>query len=127
MRQTELSAQRIEFEQASRSLDQVELRRSEVQRKLRHKLAHRATIADLITFQRFLNLLTDNLDKQKKIVATVQKKVDEKQAKLIDAVKNRKILDKLKKKESVAYGQRLMQKEQSFMDEIAGSRHRRGR
>ena len=127
MRQTELSAQRVEFEQASRSLEQVKLHRSEVEGKLKQKLTKRTTVADLITFQKFLHRLSDHLHKQKKVVATAQQKVDEKQVMLIDAMKSRKILDKLKEKESAAYGQQLMKKEQNFMNEIAGGRYVRSR
>ena len=71
--------------------------------------------------------MSDDVDKQKRNVASAQQKVDEKQVTLIDAVKSRKILDKLKEKESVAYGQQLMKKEQTFMNEIAGSRYVRSR
>lgn len=127
MRQTELSEQRVAFDQASAVLDRVAQHRSSVQGKLKRKLAHRSTIDDLITFQRYLQRLTGDLDDQEKIVAAARKKVDEKQARLIDAVKSRKVLDRLKEKESIAHGQRLMQKEQNFMNEIAGNRHLRKR
>ncbi len=126
-RQTELSAQRVAFEQASRTLDRGKRLRSKLRRKLKDKLAQRSTIADLITFQSYLHRLSDDLENQKKVVATEQKKVDERQARLIDAVKSRKILDKLKEKQSVAHERRSAQKEQSLMNEIAGNRHLRRR
>ena len=127
MRQTELSAQRVEYDHASTVLDRVTSHRSNVQGKLKSKLARRSTIDDLITFQRYLHRLAVDLDNQKEIVATAREKVDEKQVELIDAVKSRKVLDRLKEKESLAYGQRLMKKEQNFMNEIAGNRHVRRR
>lgn len=126
-RQTELSAQQVAFDQASRTLDRFELLRSKVQGQLKHKLARCTTIADLITFQTYLHRLSDELDEQKKVVATAQQKVEEKQAQLIDAMKSRKILDKLKEKESLAHGQRIMKIEQNFMNEVAGNRHQRRR
>ena len=127
MRQTELSAQRVEYDQANAVLDQVRLQRSKIRDDLKRKLFRRSTIDDLITFQRYLDVLAGDLDNQREIVAVARKKVDEKQTELIDAVKSRKVLDRLKEKESIAYGRRLMQKEQNFMNEIAGNRHVRSR
>ena len=126
-RQTELSAQRVRFDQANRTLRQVESLRTKAEGELNRKLSLRSTIAELITFQAYLRRLAEDVDQQKEKVASAQKKVDEKQALLIDAVKSRKILDKLKEKEALAYGQGLMRKEQNFMNEVAGIRHLRRR
>ena len=127
MRQTELSAQRVEHDHASAVLDRVTSHRSNVQGELKRKLTRSSTIDDLITFQRYLHRLAVDMDNQKEIVATAREKVDEKQAELIDAVRSRKVLDRLKEKESIAHGRRLMQKEQNFMNESAGNRHVRRR
>ena len=105
----------------------VELLRSKAQERLARKLSRCTTAADLITYQSYLHRLADDLEKQKKLVAAAQQKVDKKQAMLIDALKARKILDKLKEKQSLAYDQRLTRNEQIFMNEVAGSRHLRRR
>ena len=87
--------------------------------------AHQVNKERAKAFQEYLDSL--DLDKQKKEVAAAQQKVDEKRALLVDAAKNRKILDKLKEKQSLAHMQRSMRNEQNFMNEIAGNRHLRQR
>ena len=126
-RQTELSAQRVEFDQANRALQRMESLRTKTRGELKNRLTLRTTVADLIAFNTYLHRLTEDVDKQKKEVAEAQQKVDEKRALLVDAAKNRKILDKLKEKQSLAHMQRSMRNEQNFMNEIAGNRHQRQR
>ena len=126
-RQTELSAQRVEFEQANRALQRIESLRTKIRGELKNRLTLRTTVADLIAFNTYLHRLTEDVDKQKQEVAAAQQKVDEKRDLLVDAAKNRKILDKLKEKQSLAHMQRSMRNEQNFMNEIAGNRHLRHR
>ena len=126
-RQTELSAQRVEFDQANRALQRIESLRTKIRGELKNRLTLRTTVADLIAFNTYLHRLTEDVDKQKQEVAAAQQKVDEKRDLLVDAAKNRKILDKLKEKQSLAHMQRSMRNEQNFMNEIAGNRHLRHR
>lgn len=127
LRRTELSKQRIALDRASAALDQVSLHRSSVKEQLKNKLSRPAVMGDLIAFQRYLHLVTGRLNHQKEVVAAARKKMDQKQALLVDAVKRRKTLDRLKEKEAIAYRRRLTQKERDFMNEIAGNRHLRQR
>ena len=72
-----------------------------------------------ILYYNFAERLSDDIINQKKIIVAGEKKVEQKRAVLLETVKKRKILDKLKEKGLREYMNDLLHKEQKFIDEIA--------
>ena len=82
----------------------------------------RIKISDNIIIFNYLENISIKIDNQIKKVKDVQKKYDQKNSDLIEAMHNRKILDKLKEKGYKAYKDEINKNEIQFCDEIAVSR-----
>jgi len=70
-------------------------------------------------YQNFFDRLSKELKLQRKQVGNLENKVGRKNNDLIEAMKKRKILDKLKQKGLQLYMKRLVKKEQKFVDEVS--------
>ena len=86
------------------------------------KQKKRITISDNIIFFNYLENISIKIADQIKTIKAVKKKYDEKHTDLIEAIHNRKILDKLKEKGHKAYKDAINKNEMQFSDEIAVSR-----
>ena len=67
----------------------------------------------------YIDRLLKDIKSQKNRVATADKEVKKKHEALVEAVKKRKILDKLKEKKRIAYNMKLNKKEHEFYNEVA--------
>jgi len=74
---------------------------------------------DMLMFQAYLQRLELDIDVQQKRVASAERKVNQKRQALIEAVKKRKILEKLKEKDQDSHRQALAEAERKFIDEVA--------
>jgi flagellar FliJ protein len=63
--------------------------------------------------------LSRDIEKQEERVLDVEKRFDEKREDLIEAIKKRKVIEKLKEKSFKLYQQEITKKEQDFMNEVA--------
>ncbi|MFH0886780.1 MAG: flagellar FliJ family protein [bacterium] len=70
-----------------------------------------------------LGVLKDQLDTQIEEVKKAQEKVDKQRENLIDAMKNRKIIEKDKEHKFKSYDKEMKKLEGDFLDEIATVRH----
>ena len=77
------------------------------------------SVSTSLLYKNFFYRLEKELEQQKAQVDQVKKQVDEKNSDLIDAIKKRKMLDKLKEKGLQLYMDKLAKKEQKFIDEVA--------
>lgn len=77
------------------------------------------TVAENLLYSNFLDRLSDNFSKQEVVVINVQKNNEQKREDLIKAMRNRKIMEKLKEKKFKAHTQELVKKEQNFINEVA--------
>ena len=68
---------------------------------------------------RYLNMLLEGIQAQHETILEVAKEVEAKRLTLVQAAKDRKVLEKLKEKKEEAYLQELGRKEQAFLDELA--------
>ena len=68
--------------------------------------------------------MSKDIDDQRQRVLAAKKKFDQKRIALIEAMKKRKILEKLKTKGLKEYQQMMRKKEQDFMNEIAVHQHK---
>ncbi|MBW1900928.1 MAG: flagellar export protein FliJ [Deltaproteobacteria bacterium] len=98
--------------------------RRKISKELQEKQREIITISEALLHVRFIEQLSRREDLQKKQVLSAEKKVEQKREDLIEAMKNRKVLEKLKEKGWETYKHNMMKKEQEFMNEMAAVRFR---
>ncbi|MBW2412848.1 MAG: flagellar export protein FliJ [Deltaproteobacteria bacterium] len=81
-------------------------------------------VSGLIVYFRYLDRLSMDIDNQKRQVVKCKKQFDRKRRELLEIIKKRKALEKLKEKGFLDYTQRMLKKERSFMDEAAATRYK---
>ena len=131
-----LNHRRHQEEMCQRELARAERQLADEQGKLRqHKVDKRHSVrelqakqsadintADIILSVNYIQRLTQTIESQKIWVRDAAKQVNRKRSELIDVVKKRQTLEKLKEKEWLAYRQQIMQDERKQMDEVASIR-----
>ena len=95
--------------------------------KLKEKFKKSHTASEIIYFQRYLDRLACDIENQQKKVHLAADNFEQKRQELLEAVKKRKVLEKLKHKEMTAYERQETNKEQAITNEVAADRHRRRR
>lgn len=85
--------------------------------KLQQKQRESITVSENLLYLDFLVRMGSDLDKQRDRVLDIEKKIDRKRADLIEAMKAKKTLEKLKEKQLNEYNHKLMKNEQDFMNE----------
>jgi len=98
-----------------------------IQRDWKQKLKNDINVSEMRHFHKYLDRLALEIEEQRTRVAEAEQKLEQKRMALTEAVKSRKIMDKLKDKQLAAEAERLQKNEQSFMNEVAISRHLRSR
>jgi len=73
----------------------------------------------VVVYHAFLKQLSDRLNRQKTAVNEIKCRESEKQDELLEAMKKRQILEKLKDQGLNRYNQLMLKKELAFTDEIA--------
>jgi flagellar FliJ protein len=92
-------------------------------RNLRRKQAQGFRTADIGLYGPYLQWLTRDIDIQQKRVAGAERHVNQKRLALTEAMKKRKILEKLKEKDQQDYLKTMAVRERKFIDEVAGRHH----
>ena len=95
--------------------------------KLAEKFQQGHTAPDILFFQRYLDRLTGDIKKQEKTVHLAEQEFEQKRQELLEAVKKRKVLEKLRHREMDAYKRKEFSKEQAATNEAAADRHWRNR
>ena len=72
---------------------------------------------------RYIQRLATDLDNQKRQVALAKKQFNQKRAELVEMIKKRKTLEKLKEKGFKTFQQKMLKTEREFMDEVAAKQH----
>ncbi len=83
------------------------------------------SLEEMIIFDNYFNGNFVDTVKQKQVAANAQKKVDEKRAILVEAIKQKKIIEAARKKALVEYKKIEKKKEEAFLDEVAMTRYGR--
>ena len=121
--QKELADFKNQLIQHERLLHQMKQDRRKYSREL-HQLQKRGgTVSGLIIYFRYLNRLAVDIDNQNHSVAKAKKQFDRKRRELIEIVKKRNTLEKLKDKGFLTYQREMLRKEQRLMDEVAATRY----
>jgi flagellar export protein FliJ len=92
-------------------------------KNLRRKQGQRFRSPEIHLYGPYLQRLERDIDIQQKRVAGAERHVNQKRLILMDVLKKRKILEKLKERDQKAYLETLAVRERKFIDEAAGRNH----
>ncbi|MBN1277434.1 MAG: flagellar export protein FliJ [Deltaproteobacteria bacterium] len=87
--------------------------------ELQEKQKDGTSISEIILYIKFIDQLINDADKQKKKILDAEKRLEKKRDELIEAMKNKKTLEKLKEKKMNEYWEDLSSNERDFMNEVA--------
>ena len=88
-------------------------------KELLQKQRDGATVSGIILYANYIKRISKDHEKQTDKVIEVEGNVNQKRGELIEAMKRRKTLDRLKEREWEAYRKEFERKDQIFMSEIA--------
>ena len=115
----EFKNQLVELEQHLRQMKQARRKNS---LELHQRQKKGGLVSGLIMYFRYLDRLSVDIDKQKRRVAETKKRFEQKRRELLDIVKKRKSLEKLKEKGFNTFQQQQLKKERDLLDEVAATR-----
>jgi flagellar FliJ protein len=95
--------------------------KKEASKELEQKKRKSVGVFEILLHFRFIEKLSVDIEKQEKRVSDAKKICDKKRENLIEAMKNRKVIEKLKEKGFKQYQQEVAKKEQVFLNEVAVS------
>ena len=121
--QKELAEARRKLSDVQKTLSRIKKKKRENIRELQRRQEKNHSVPQIILFVKYIEQLVRDIEKQIQSVRTATQKVTQKRDDLIFIMKKRKILEKLKEKEWLAYQQKKMQEERKFSDEVAATRH----
>lgn len=91
----------------------------DVLKELQQKKKKSITVFDIQLYVKFIQRLSRDIEKQEERVLDLEKRFDEKREDLIEAMKKRKVMERLKEKRFKQHQQEVIKKEQSFVNEVA--------
>lgn len=106
----------------TRRLDELKQRQTECVHELAFRQIGSVDAAEVYRCHRYLELLTEALAEQETRIEEVEKRVDMLRNMLIEAEKDRKILEKLDEKDRASFYEGASKKEQAVLDEIGVNR-----
>ena len=102
-------------------LENITKEKIQCQQKLQKKQGDGKKVNEIILCFNYLDKLSKDIDKQKRCLKDVEKEYDIKRSELIEAMKKRKTIDRLKEKEMKAFNYSEMKVEQDMMNEVAAN------
>ncbi|MBW1940994.1 MAG: flagellar export protein FliJ [Deltaproteobacteria bacterium] len=123
--QKELGVCKTCLAEENRKLRTYKKEKNRVLGEMQQKQQEGITVSENLLYFDFIDRLSRDLDKQKQRLSEVKKKYNRKHNELIEAVKKRRILEKLKEKQLDEYNQRLEKSERNFINEVAISQFNR--
>ncbi len=126
--QEEVCQKALAEAQRELSVAQKKLKGLKKQKRENIQLLHvrqqeRHNAADVLIFTNYIDQLSRDIETQKQQLQHVAHKVARNRERLIEAMKKRKTLEKLKEKGWLVYQRKMMQAERKFNDEVAATRH----
>ena len=109
----------VKLEQQLRQLVQARRKNS---LELHQRQKKGGTVSGLMMYFRYLDRLTADIEKQKQLVGQAKKQFEKKRRELLDIVKKRKTLEKLKEKGLKVFQQEQLKKERDLLDGVATTR-----
>lgn len=89
---------------------------------LKQEQANGLSSDQVVAYHAYLKRLSDCITRQQTVTGEMRERESEKQAELLEAMKKRQILEKLKDQGLDRYNQVMLKKEMNFIDEIAVNR-----
>ena len=117
--QKELAQFRKRLIAEQNKLRHLKEKKREYSQRLQQRQKVNGTVSDLILYLRYLDRLSTELEHQNQQVIAAEKDFKNKRHDLIEIMKKRKVLEKLKENRSMAHQQRMLKNERKFMDEVA--------
>jgi flagellar FliJ protein len=96
-------------------------------RALKQRQRDGVLVSEIHIYISYIERLSKDLKAQKKRVKSAQKDVDWKRSELVAAMKNRKVLERLKEKGWLDFCAQMRKNDRKFMDEVAATRFLRER
>ena len=100
-------------------LSNFEQTRDRFSRELQKKQVKNINVSDILLYSDYLQGVSKEIEKQSEKILEAEKRVDQKREELVGAMKNRKIIDRLREKGLKAHVQELSKMEQHLMNEAA--------
>jgi flagellar FliJ protein len=123
--QKELAEARQELAGAQAALRMVKDTRRQCMQDMHRMQQDRFRVDDMLLYYPYLERLKQDIELHLKRVAAAERKMAQKRQALLEAMKKRKILDKLKEKQLQAHIKTEAGREQRFSDESAAQQHSR--
>ena len=121
--QKSLARVQSELKSETRSLNALYSRKTVQQQKLQQIQATVHTAAQIQPHQAYLNCLDRDIDQLRQRIGKLKENVAGEHRKLMEAVKSRKLLERLKETERSRYHRKRLKKEQDMMNEVATHRY----
>ena len=87
--------------------------------ELQQKQVKSISVSDILLYTDYLQEVSREIGKQSEKILEAEKRVDQKREELVGAMKNRKIIDRLREKGLKTHVQEVSKKEQDLMNEVA--------
>lgn len=125
-RQLEMAAIQVRLNDANNKLDSLEQSRLQAKRDLENILGAGENIEFIRVknYQDYIAKLDDDISIQHKVIADIENELELKQEEVREALKAKKMLEKLKEKEYKAFLKDFEQREAKELDDIALTRYR---
>ena len=115
----ELAEFRQQAMAAQQQLNSMKRKEMETAMELEQKQVDGLSSDAVVAYHTYLKRLSERIANQVTVLIEIEGKASEKQAALVDAMKKRQILEKLKDQGLDRYNQMMLKKEMNFIDEIA--------
>ena len=125
-RQLEMAAIQVRLNEANNKLDSLEQSRLQAKGDLENILGAGENIEFIRVknYQDYIAKLDDDISIQHKVIADIENELELKQEEVREALKAKKMLEKLKEKEYKAFLKDFEQRESKELDDIALTRYR---
>lgn len=114
-----------ELHRAEEELKALEKIKEENLSTLKQKQAAGAGISTILIYDSYIKQMSIRLKEQRHTIAELKNQLTEKRMALVEAMKQRKTLERLKEKERLVYKKALEKKDQIFLGDIAVNRFHR--
>lgn len=121
--QKELADNKKNLVKQQHRLQDIKQNRRHYSKVLHQRQKKDGTVSDLIMYFRYIERLSTELDHQMRQVELAKKRVNQKRRELVEVMKKRKTLEKLKEKELKDFQQKMQKIERNLMDEVAAKQH----
>ena len=119
--QKELASLKIRLASEKDQLRVLKKKKRQYLGQLQRKQQSGRPVSEIKLYLHFVEHLSKEMDAQNQRVLRVEKGFNLKRQDLVEAMKKRKTLEKLKEKGFQAHQHKMLKKEREFMDEVAGN------